>query len=412
MRHARISLLVLSLFAAGAVADSQPTLNLYTFHSPPYQIGTGKDRDSTVNPVGTTVETVRCITGRMGWQTRIRTVPQKRAIHGLQNHLIDGYFAVDESDVMNRFAQATAPVALEKWYFYSREPIDDVTNASIAAIAGSNEAIWLEHSLYDTALTVSYPEQLLALLERNRVDAVLMDERVMDLLRQEGSGPTQLHRYFVRFVPLRLYLTQPFAAHHPAFLLEFNSYISPCVKDGFELSEEELATVAGRARHLMNELVSRYDLVDWLRNQEPGDELSRILELDRRWQQLAPARASEKADEILRKQLSGRLAQWQYEKGGTVTEILVMDATGTNVAQSVLTSDYWQGDERKFEALVGRGGDTLYIGPVRFDPSTRQFQVETSIPVHDPVSGYFLGAVSMGLAIEEVLRSQYMMPFE
>ena len=412
MGHALISLIALWLFLSPAAADSTATLNLYTFHSPPYQVGAAPDRDGTVDPLGTTVDTVRCVTDRMGWRTRIFTVPQKRAIHGLQNHLIDGYFAVDESDMMNRFAQATAPVALEKWYFYSREPIDDFTDASIAAIAGSNEAIWLENSRYDTALTASYPAQLLALLERGRVDAVLMDERVMTWLRQQGLGPTHLHSQFVRFVPLRLYVTQPFATTHPSFLVDFNRHVSSCVKEGFELSERELTALTTRARDLINELVSRYDLVAWLRDQEPGEPLSRILELDRRWQELAPGRASEKAAEILQKQLSGRLAQWQYAQGGVVTEILVMDPAGTNVAQSVLTSDYWQGDERKFEALVGRGSDTLYVGPVQFDQSTGQFQVEAAMPIHDPATGHFLGAVALGLAIEKVLRSRYLLPGE
>ncbi|MFC4259224.1 hypothetical protein ACFOZ5_09310 [Marinobacter lacisalsi] len=395
----------------GASADAR-TLNLYTFHSPPYQDRPPPAEGSLQRPFGTTVETVRCVANIMDWQTRIRIVPQNRALHGLQNHLIDGYFAVDESDLLNRFAQPTAPVALEKWYFYSLAPIEDFSRARIATIAGSNEAIWLEQSRYGTALTVTYPEQLLALLERGRVDAVLMDERVMSLQQHKDNNPDNLHSRFVRFAPLSLYVTLPFAAANPSFLNEFNGHIAECMNGGFELSEKERASATTAARALMNELVAAYHLPAYLKDPEPPAQLSRILELDERWQEQAPYRASEKAAEILSSRLSVKLAQWQYEQGGGVTEILVMDTVGANVAISVLTSDYWQGDERKFTAIAGKGSDALYLGPVRFDPSAQEFQVIASMPVHDPDTGQFIGGVALGLNIEHILRSQYLLPVE
>ena len=384
-------------------------LNLYTFHSPPYQVNptTGQHHEG---PFGTTVETVRCVAGRMDWETQIRSVPQNRAIHGLQNHVIDGYFAVDESDLLNRFALPTAPVALEKWYFYSLEPIDDFRDSRIAAIAGSNEAIWLEQSRYATVMTVSHPDQLLALLHRNRVDAVLMDERVMELQRLHGEDPDELHRRFVRFAPLSLYVTVPFAMEHPEFLNEFNRHIAGCMSGGFDLSEQEMSRIGNRARSLINELVTTYHLADWLASLGPPAELAEVLALDRQWQELSPSRASEPAAEILYSKLSGKLAQWQYEQGGMVTEIIVMDTIGAAAAISVLTSDYWQGDERKFESIVGKTSDTLYLGPVRFDPSAQEFQVFASMPVVAPATNRFVGGVAIGLNIEKALRSPYLTP--
>lgn len=403
-----IALLFAIVFLAPA-ADAR-TLNLYTFHSPPYQVNPSGSRDTGLAPFGTTVETVRCVARLMEWDADIRTVPQNRAIHSLRNHTIDGYFAVDESDLLNRYAVPTAPVALEKWYFYSLKHIEDYTKARIAAIAGSNEAIWLEQSRYTATMTVSYPEQLLALLERDRVDAVLMDQRVMSLHQSESQNPSLIQSHFVRFAPLSLYVTLPFATTNPTFLNEFNSHIADCMIGGFELTEEELSAVAVRARALLNDLVAVYDLPDYLARQPAPAPLSDILELDRQWQELAPARASEKAADLLRLRLSGKMAQWQYEQGGIVTEILLMDRLGANVAISVLTSDYWQGDERKFEAILGRETDMLYLGPVRFDPSAQEFQIMASMPLHDPATGEFIGGLAVGLNIEKALRSQYIAP--
>lgn len=410
MKYLLRIMLALALCGLPGASTLARTLNLYTFHSPPYQESPPSTPGSIQRPFGTTVETVRCVASVMGWEARIRVVPQNRALHGLQNHLIDGYFAVDESDVLNRFAQPTAPVALEKWYFYSLQPIEDFSSARIATIAGSNEAIWLEQSRYDTTITVTYPEQLLAMLERDRVDAVLMDERVMSLQRHKAQYPDDLYSRFVRFAPLSLYVTLPFATNNPTFLHEFNRHIPKCMTGGFELSENELASAATRARTLIDELATMYDLQGHLASLAPPAALNQILDLDRRWRDKAPFRASEKAAEILRSPLSVKLAQWQYEQGGTVTETLVMDKVGANVALSILTSDYWQGDERKFEAIAGKDSETLYLGPVRFDPSTQMFQVIASMPIHDPETGRFIGGVALGLNIEEALRSQYLFP--
>ena len=412
MNKRLLSCLFLCLFATSVALASPRTLRLYTFHSPPYQVNPQSQQGGAQGPFGTTVETVRCVANRMDWDTQIRTVPQNRAIHGLQNHVIDGYFAVDESDLLNRFAVPTAPVALEKWYFYSLEPIEDFTGIRIAAIAGSNEAIWLEQSRYATAMTVSYPEQLLALLHRDRVDAVLMDERVMALQRMNGQDPNELHKRFVRFAPLSLYVTMPFAMEYPEFLNEFNRRIADCMTGGFDLSQQEMSQISITARALIQDLIDQYGLVDWLAGLGPPAPLGEVMALDQKWQELSPSRASEKAAEVLSSRLSGKLAQWQYEQDGTVTEIIVMDTIGATAALSVLTSDYWQGDERKFETIVGRSSDALYVGPVRFDSSAQEFQVFASMPVVDPATLRFVGGVAIGMNIEKALRSPYLRPAE
>lgn len=389
-------------------------LTLYTFNSPPYQIEGMAGNDS--RPVyGATVDTIRCIARRQGWVPTIRSVPQNRALHGLRNLAVDGYFAVDASEHLDSFAVASAPIALEKWYFYSRTTIDDFSSARIAVITGSNEALWLEQSPYEAAMSVATAPQLLALLARDRIDAILMDQRVMATLINgaviEGTAEP-LEAQFIRFVPLHLYLNHSYTHRHPEFLPHFNAEIEACVNGGFTLTETESMTAEALARELVRELDERMDLQSLLSQPVRNTRLGEILHLDSQWQAHAPAMTSPLAREILALPQSRELARWQKAQYGLVTEVFLMDRLGANVAQSQLTSDYWQGDEHKFQRVVPEPAGTLFLSPVRFDGSAQRFQIQVSTPVRASSDGRFLGAVAIGLDIELVLRNRLPPPLD
>lgn len=380
-------------------------LNLYTFHSPPYQVEQVAGEDPYAVH-GTTVDSVRCIAQRSGWDIRAQLVPQNRAIHGLRTQTIDGYFAVDESTLLNEYALPTAPVALEKWYFYSLNPIDDYTNTRLAAIAGSNEALWLEDSPYELTMTVSHPRQLLALLERGRVDAVMLDQRVMGLLQLTDNGIGRLASSFIRFAPLHLYLNRRFVSEHPDFIDRFNRNIGPCVSSDFTLSQDETRTLELLAQDLMAELQREIDLEHFLSQPLRHEQLSDILNADALWQALAPELPSDLARELLIRPESKALATWKATHQPLITEVFVMDRLGANVALSQLTSDYWQGDEEKFQQIIEQPSGSLYLEPVYFDASTQTFQIIVSMPVRASSSDRLLGAIAIGLNIERALVSK------
>ncbi|MEC7376889.1 MAG: transporter substrate-binding domain-containing protein, partial [Pseudomonadota bacterium] len=216
-----------------------PTLKLLTFESPPYQMaGPGADGSSLV--VGETANTVACAANRAGWATRIRIAPQNRAIHSLERKMIDGYFAIDPSSELDTIAKRSDPVALEKWYFFSRDNRPFSRDLRIGVVSGSNEEAWLEANDYRIFLSVSSPAQLIALLKRDRIDTALMDERVMDRLRQTNDFiDPQLNTHFVRYAPLYLYLSETFTSDHPEFLGTFNRTLTKCMAGQLALSEEE-----------------------------------------------------------------------------------------------------------------------------------------------------------------------------
>ena len=80
-----------------------------------------------------------------------------------------------------------------------------------------------------------------------------------------------------------------------------------------------------------------------------GMDLSRIEALDRQW--VAEREASDKPliAATLSSPLSVYLTRVQARALGLYVEIFITDEHGLNVGQSAITSDYWQGDEAKFQ---------------------------------------------------------------
>jgi hypothetical protein len=82
-----------------------------------------------------------------------------------------------------------------------------------------------------------------------------------------------------------------------------------------------------------------------------------------------------------------------------------MDNHGLNVAQSAVTSDFWQGDEDKWQQSYGDGtGDgAVHISEVEFDESTGVFQSQVSLPIKDPATGKLIGAITFGVNVQSLM---------
>jgi len=126
--------------------------------------------------------------------------------------------------------------------------------------------------------------------------------------------------------------------------------------------------------------------------------------LDQQWRAETSASAKPLIDETLANQLSGYLKNVKNGSQGLYTEIFVMDNKGLNVGQSDVTSDYWQGDEEKWQNTYGAGPDALLIGEVEQDESTQRFQTQVSLPVVDPADGQVIGAVTIGVDVESLTQ--------
>ena len=130
-----------------------------------------------------------------------------------------------------------------------------------------------------------------------------------------------------------------------------------------------------------------------------GYDQARIDELDTQWRAEVDSSSKPLIDSVLGNEISAYLSGEQDASEGVFTEIFAMDAKGLNVGQSVVTSDYWQGDEGKGQNTYLAGAGSIDIGDVEQDESTQTFQSQVSIPVLDE-SGAPIGAITFGVNIE------------
>lgn len=148
-----------------------------------------------------------------------------------------------------------------------------------------------------------------------------------------------------------------------------------------EIAQNQVLVAAIKAQ---NQTSSGYDQV-------------KIDELDSQWRAEVGGADKPLIDAILSTAASKWLAAAQEESAGIFTEIFVMDARGLNVAQSSVTSDYWQGDEDKFSMSFGAGPDAVHLGEIEHDESTQIFQSQVSIAIVDPATGAPIGAITAGV---------------
>ncbi|MEX0407918.1 hypothetical protein ABGN05_19860 [Aquibium sp. LZ166] len=122
--------------------------------------------------------------------------------------------------------------------------------------------------------------------------------------------------------------------------------------------------------------------------------------LDQKWRAETEAGSHPMIDEVLGNALSKFLAARQEESAGMIAEAFVMDDKGLNVGQSAVTSDYWQGDEAKWQKSYGAGAGAIFVDDVEKDESTQALQSQVSIAISDPATDKVIGAITLGINVE------------
>lgn len=125
-----------------------------------------------------------------------------------------------------------------------------------------------------------------------------------------------------------------------------------------------------------------------------------IDKLDKEWRSETSASTRPMIEKVMSNPLSVFLKQKEAASNGLYTELFVMDNKGLNVGQSEVTSDYWQGDEDKWQQTYGKGPGSIHISDVEEDESTQTYQSQLSLPLVDPASGQVIGAITIGINVE------------
>ena len=174
------------------------------------------------------------------------------------------------------------------------------------------------------------------------------------------------------------------------------------------------AELPGDPNALITDDVIR-DIREWLAN--PVVELSissqNKLRKDMTQEQIDAAdlqwRAEREAEDqplvaaILTNPLSSYLTQVQARSGGMFAEIFVMDAVGLNVGQSSITSDFWQGDEAKFQNTYPNGPDAVFIDEAEYNEGSDAWLAQLNMTMSN-ADRQPIGAVTVEVNLNELAR--------
>lgn len=127
---------------------------------------------------------------------------------------------------------------------------------------------------------------------------------------------------------------------------------------------------------------------------------SDIDRLDQTWRAETSSGSGALTSEVLSKPVSDYLSNALEEQQGLVSEIFVMDNRGLNVGQSGLTSDYWQGDESKWQETFQVGPDAIHLSDIEFDESSQTYSAQVSVSITDPNTQTVIGAATFGIDAE------------
>ncbi|WP_226893329.1 hypothetical protein [Nisaea sediminum] len=158
---------------------------------------------------------------------------------------------------------------------------------------------------------------------------------------------------------------------------------------------------------------------DWLKN--PVVEMSilahnkrykgvgqeQIDALDKAWRAERESEDQPLIAATLSSPLSTYLTQIQAMSGGIFTEIFVMDAYGLNVGQSSITSDFWQGDEAKFQKTFDVGPTAVFVDEPEFHEASKTWRAQVNLTIAK--DGEAIGAVTVEYNLSELARRRGMM---
>lgn len=128
-----------------------------------------------------------------------------------------------------------------------------------------------------------------------------------------------------------------------------------------------------------------------------------IAALDNQWKAEREATDKPLIAATLSSPLSVYLARMQGKSLGLYPEIFVMDQNGLNVGQSSITSDFWQGDEAKFQQTFNVSQDAIFIDEAEWDDEMKIWRNQVSLTLIDSAKKK-IGAVTVELNLTELER--------
>lgn len=399
-------LTVLALMWMIAPTSAEVTLHLGTDIMPPYLF---ENPDQSLD--GDAKGTLDCVFDRLPqYQYQTAIAPWPRVVRLANRGDIDGWFLYVQNASSDVFAVLSDPLLLESWYWYS---LDDITSATLEQLKdetvlvmnGTYQEIWLQGQGFTDFLTVPTTDSLIRAFLAGRARHLLVSESVFnEALGRLNGQMANVNRRFVGFIPLGLYITDAFAIEHPGFIDGFNAAASGCRIEQMGLTPENEQALSNLtvplARWLAADWVLEPVLLANAKNRYlSADDIDRA---DRQWMDEVASGEFDMIREVLGNELSSRLSLILRQSQGVFSELFITDVYGTLVGSSGVTSDWFQGDESPYAAIVA-GQKSVHIDAIAYDQSTRQFLSQLSLPIYDR-SGEVVGMLVAGVNVENALQ--------
>jgi hypothetical protein len=129
---------------------------------------------------------------------------------------------------------------------------------------------------------------------------------------------------------------------------------------------------------------------------------AKIDALDKQWREERKVTDQPLITAVLSSPLSGYLTRIQARSLGLYTEIFVIDAKGLNAGQSSITSDYWQGDEAKWQKTFLVGPEAVFIDKPEYDKDTGTWRAQLNMTLAEDQKP--VGSVTVEINLTELER--------
>ena len=140
------------------------------------------------------------------------------------------------------------------------------------------------------------------------------------------------------------------------------------------------------------------------RNAHAGSlDQAEIDSLDKKWRAETKENDQPLITSVLANPLSSYLSRVQARSVGLLTEVFVMDRNGLNVGQSSITSDYWQGDEAKFQKTFDVGPGAIFVDEPELNEDTMTWRAQINLTIDD-ADGKPIGAITVEVNLTELER--------
>lgn len=355
------------------------------------------------------IQHVECILGGMDYPYEIRTAPWRRARQDVKSGGLDGFFTAVSIDSANDFAHFSYPLVLESWYWYSMAgsvQLADWREAKqIGLILGSQQEAILNAEGYDRTVTANNLEQLIKLLTTKRVDAILVDKRQFEnQIKALGINLDKYQSRFFRYIPLGVYFSHRFLDTHPQFMQEFNNRILECSDSGYRLTTDESNRIRKALKPLASLIAKSPEIQRALSFQKVLSSKTKpeLDQIDVAWQEASKNGNAKFMDKYLLKSANQYLHELVSKEQSILSEIIVVNTKGYNIAVDPMTSDFWQGDEDKFLKAINLKEGSFFEDLIVYDASSHTFAVQFSTPFWTD-DGRLQGVITFGVDVDKAL---------